>query len=239
MRTIEKSLLRKPIAVVDDEPELLAMVATILRDRGFEDVRTYASPLAALKDIQRSDDAPALFLLDVMMPEIDGIALLGEIRTLPGCQRTPAIFLTARDEPRDRLSGLESGADDYISKPFLPDELVLRMLAVLRRCYPDDGEVVDLGFCTIDLPSAEVRRPDGTLMLTAKEHDILQVLADNRGRIVTFDTIAERCWGSTFGYENTLMAHIRRLREKIEEDPSHPVSLVTVKGLGYRLKVVE
>lgn len=236
MQPIESHILRKSIAVVDDEPELLQMVAGILRGHGFADVRTYGSPLEALEALG-AGEVPQLFLLDVMMPELDGIALLAEIRRRRGCEGVPAVFLTARDEPYDRLNGLGSGADDYIAKPFLPEELVLRLAAVLRRCYPDSGAVLDLGFCTVDLEAAEVTRPDGVRALTAKEHCLLRLLADNRGRIVTFDAIAEGCWGSTFGYENTIMAHVRRLREKIEEDPSHPRALTTVKGLGYRLKV--
>lgn len=237
MQSFERYLLNKEIVVVDDEPGLLELVASILHEHGFENLRTFTSPIDALTYCRNAQSVPHLFVLDVMMPELDGIALMREIRSHPGFERMPIIFLTARDEPHDRLSGLGSGADDYIAKPFLPEELVLRLVAVLRRCYDDEGGRLDLGFSTVDLESAEVMRPDGTRTLTAKEHDILAILAQNRGRIVTFDTIAEACWGSTFGYENTLMAHIRRLREKIEEDPSSPVALTTVKGLGYRLRV--
>lgn len=237
MQGFERYLLNKIIVVVDDEPEMLAMVATILRGHGFTEVKTFPSPTEALDFCRKVPVTPHLLVLDVMMPELDGLALLREIRSLPGQERMPAIFLTARDEPTDRLNGLGLGADDYIGKPFLPEEFVLRLAAVLRRCYSAEEDLLDLGFATVDLENAEVMRPDGSRTLTAKEHDILAVLAQNRGRIVTFDTIIEACWESNFGYENTLMAHVRRLREKIEEDPSNPQALTTVKGLGYRLKV--
>lgn len=237
MQAIEPHILNRTIMVVDDEPELLEMIGAILRSRGFSQVNLFSSPIQALSSFEDSANIPDLALLDVMMPELDGIALLGEIHSRCAPKRLPAIFLTARDEPVDRLNGLGSGADDYITKPFLPEELVLRLVAVLRRCYPATDDILDLGFSKVSLESAEVMRPDENRTLTAKELAILKVLAENRGRIVTFDAIAQNCWGSTFGYENTIMAHVRRLREKIEQDPSNPTALITAKGLGYKLKV--
>ena len=134
------------------------------------------------------------------------------------------------------MSGLTLGADDYIAKPFLPQELVLRIAAVLRRCYAAENPLLELAASRVNFATAEVERADGqTVPLTAKEHEILSVLARNAGRIVTIDSLCEACWGTSFGYENSLMAHIRRLREKIEAAPSAPVSLVTARGLGYKL----
>ena len=134
------------------------------------------------------------------------------------------------------LLGLALGADDYVAKPFLPQELVLRIAAVLRRCYAQESPLLELDASTVNFDTAEVLRTDGeTAVLTAKEHEILGVLARNIGRIVTIDALCEACWGTSFNYENSLMAHIRRLREKIEANPSAPVALVTVKGLGYKL----
>lgn len=183
-----------------------------------------------------SESAYQLFVLDVMMPGMDGFELLGRIRQLPAHTSTPALFLTAKDEPFDRVSGLTLGADDYIAKPFLPQELVLRIAAVLRRCYAAENPLLELAASRVNFATAEVERADGqTVPLTAKEHEILSVLARNAGRIVTIDSLCEACWGTSFGYENSLMAHIRRLREKIEADPSAPVSLVTARGLGYKL----
>ena len=159
----------------------------------------------------------------------------------------PVIFLSARDEDASRLRGLGLGADDYITKPFLPEELILRVTAVLKRVYRvksmQETEILTLGRCTVDLGSGVVRWTGDKensaaeeIALTAKEYAILQKLAQERGRIVTIDALCDAVWQEeNFGYENTLVVHIRRLREKIEEDPSHPKYLLTVRGLGYRL----
>jgi DNA-binding response OmpR family regulator len=234
----ERHLLTKSIVLVDDEPELLHMVSEILTREGFESLHAFTSPTEALTFCRASaanSESIGLVILDVMMPEMDGNALLSYIRCIATLEHVPAIFLTAKDAPQDRIAGLGLGADDYIAKPFLPQELVLRIMAVLRRCYAEDDPTLDLGYCSVNFDTAEVTRPDGVVMLTAKEHDILRVLAQNRGRIVTIDALCQACWEDPFGYENTLMAHIHRLREKIEQDPAHPQALVTVKGLGYKL----
>lgn len=239
MNNEDTYLARKRIMLVDDEPGLLRMLETILSQAGFTDVVSFGDPRAALAYCEGASgwEKPAhLLVLDVMMPGMDGFTLLSSIRKVGSYAKTPAMFLTAKDEPNDRLSGLGLGADDYIPKPFLPQELILRIKAVLRRCYADENPLLELAACRVDLANAEVLREGGeSVMLTAKEHEILSVLARNAGRIVTIDAICDACWGTTFGYENSLMAHIRRLREKIEADPSAPVSLITVKGLGYKL----
>ena len=231
---LEAHLLEKRILLVDDEDELVEMVRAILRAAGFENVSIARSGEEALRAVEAH--AFDLFVLDVMMPGIDGFQLLARLRALPATADVPALFLTAKDEPFDRVNGLTLGADDYVVKPFLPQELILRIAAILRRCYADESPRLELAFCTVDFDTAGVARADGTTAeLTAKEHEILSVLARNIGRIVTIDALCEACWGTSFGYENSLMAHIRRLREKIEENPSKPQSLVTVKGLGYKL----
>ncbi len=231
---LEAHLLEKRILLVDDEAELVEMVRAILRAAGFENVSIARSGEEALRAVEAH--AFDLFILDVMMPGIDGFQLLARLRALPATADVPALFLTAKDEPFDRVNGLTLGADDYVVKPFLPQELILRIAAILRRCYADESPRLELAFCTVDFDTAGVARADGTTAeLTAKEHEILSVLARNIGRIVTIDALCEACWGTSFGYENSLMAHIRRLREKIEENPSKPQSLVTVKGLGYKL----
>ena len=239
MNNEDAYLARKRIMLVDDEPGLLRMLETILSQAGFTDVVALGDPHEALAYCESAAGRGRpmhLFVLDVMMPGMDGFALLSSIRQIGSYAKTPAMFLTAKDEPNDRLSGLGLGADDYIPKPFLPQELILRIKAVLRRCYADENPLLELAACRVDLANAEVLREGGeSVMLTAKEHEILSVLARNAGRIVTIDAICDACWGTTFGYENSLMAHIRRLREKIEADPSAPVSLITVKGLGYKL----
>ena len=231
---LEAHLLEKRILLVDDEAELADMVRAILRAAGFSNVSIAHSGEEALKAVAAQPFD--LFVLDVMMPGIDGLQLLARLRALPATAEVPALFLSAKDEPFDRVNGLTLGADDYVVKPFLPQELILRIAAILRRCYADESPKLELAFCTVDFDTAGVARADGTAAeLTAKEHEILSVLARNVGRIVTIDALCEACWGTSFGYENSLMAHIRRLREKIEENPSKPRSLVTVKGLGYKL----
>ena len=148
----------------------------------------------------------------------------------------PVLFLTARGEDEDKFRGFGLGADDYIVKPFLPKELLFRVAAILRRSYKEEDPLVKLSGCKIDLERAEVIKEGERIPLTAKEYELLSALYRNAGRIVTIDALCEAAWGDNpYGYENSLMAHIRRIREKIEENPSKPVSLVTVKGLGYKL----
>lgn len=224
-------LHRKKLLLVDDEPELLKMVEGILRDAGFETVLTAAS--AGEAAVQAEQEKPDLALLDVMLPDGDGFALMRRLRAFTDI---PIIFLTAKDEAADKLAGLGLGADDYIPKPFLPQELLLRIYAVLRRTYKDASPRLTLDGCTIDFGRAEVHKGGETLPLTAKEYTLLETLARNEGRIVTFDALCEALWGDNpFGYENSLNAHVRRVREKIEANPSKPVSLITIKGLGYKL----
>ncbi len=228
------------ILLVDDEKPLRDMVGSFLRGAGFHKVTMAADCLEAEELFALKE--PHLVLLDVMLPDGDGFSLFKKLREF---SEVPVIFLSARDEDQSRLRGLGLGADDYITKPFLPEELLLRVTAVLKRVYRVKGmqekEVIALGRCTVDLGSGVAtwnrEAKDSTEMtLTAKEYAILQKLAQERGRIVTIDALCDAVWREeNYGYENTLVVHIRRLREKIEEDPSHPKYLLTVRGLGYRL----
>lgn len=228
-------LMKAKIFLVDDEAEIRSMVGEYLSAHGFL-VSTAGSCGEALSRLKV--ESPDLVLLDIMLPDGDGFTLFERLR-----ERDPALpilFLSAKDEDSDRLYGLGLGADDYLTKPFLLKELLLRIQAILRRTRKEPEEnasVFSLGEITIDLKSASVRRSDGEeLTLTAKEYTLLKKLYDNRGCIVTLDALCEALWdGELFGYENTLMVHIRRLREKIEENPSAPRYLLTVRGLGYKL----
>ena len=176
-----------------------------------------------------------LILLDVMLPGINGFEICKKIRET---KNTPIIFVTAKRDELDKISGLGYGADDYIVKPFLPKELIYRVNAILRRSYKGENPIVKLSGSEIDFDRAEVIKNGEHIALTAKEHDILAALYRNAGRIVTLDALCEAAWGDNpYGYENSLMAHIRRIREKIEVNPSQPVSLITIKGLGYKLIV--
>lgn len=221
----------KKILLVDDEPELLKMVAAILKDDGFENIAVAGT----VKDgiAKAREQKPDLAILDVMLPDGDGFSLMRQMRSWTD---VPVIFLTARDETPDKLVGLRLGADDYIVKPFLPQEFLLRVYAVLRRCYKEDAPLLKLESCTVDFSRAEINKDGETLPLTAMEHKLLETLAKSEGKIVTVDVLCEALWGNNpFGYENSLNAHVRRIREKIEADPSKPVSLLTIKGLGYKL----
>ena len=234
----DQSLKKRRILLVDDEPELRRMVAAMLAAEGFSHVVQAANVQEALAAYRQAK--PELALLDVMLPDGDGFTLCQYLRAFEPEAPLPVIFLTAKDETDDRLAGLRCGADDYVTKPFSPQELVLRMQAVLRRCYPAEPETVYLENATLDLANADVLRHDTGehLTLTVKERAILDMLARNANRIVTTDALCEAAWGESFGYAQSLMTHVRRIREKIEKDPSQPQSLVTAKGLGYRLNVL-
>lgn len=232
-----KDIYSCKLLIVDDEPELRTMVIKILRQAGFLHLIAAADCKQARQLF--SSEHPDGILLDVMLPDGDGFSLIREFRL---SSPVPVLFLSARDEDENRLLGLGLGADDYITKPFLPRELILRLQAVLSRAYfpiistQTLKPVFYLGDTKIDLNSATIETKSGRQMLTAKEFALLNKLYENRGRIVTADSLCRATWGDDlYGYENTLMVHIRRLREKIEPEPSCPRYLLTVRGLGYKL----
>ncbi len=227
---LEYTKARK-ILVVDDETELLRMVCLILKQEGYTSIKTASTAEEAL-DIYRTWE-PEFAILDVMLPDGDGFSLFSRMRELSD---VPVLFLTARGEEEDKFRGLGLGADDYMVKPFLPKELTLRMGVIMRRCYKNTPMLVELAHCRIDFEQARVIRNGEHIQITAKEREVLLALCRNAGRIVTIEQLCEAAWGENpFGYENSLMVHIRRIREKIEEYPSQPESLLTVKGLGYKL----
>lgn len=225
----------KSILVIDDELDLLVMIKSIFNRAGYKNVITAASAREAISIISKR--MPDMIILDIMMPEMDGFELLQEIRAI---SKVPVLILTAKGGAEDRFSGFELGADDYLIKPFLPKELLLRVGAILRRVYPEKNRVVVLDAVRVDLDKAEVIRENDTIPLTAKEYSIFLKLAENAGHIVTIGSLCQTACGEIWqGYESTLMTYIRHLREKIEKNPSAPVSLLTVKGLGYKLIVKE
>ncbi len=225
----------KLILLVDDDRELLELLRSVFERAGYRRLLTAVSGREAL-ELWR-EKKPDLIVLDVMMPGMDGFSVLREIRR---GSRVPVLMLSARSEAEDRIAGLECGADDYLPKPFLPKELLLRVGAILWRAYPERHGTAKLAAATVDLERAEVRRGEERLPLTARELLLFEKLYENAGRIVTTGILCETVCGEFWqGYETTLSTHIRHLREKIEEHPSKPVSLVTVKGLGYRLNLKE
>lgn len=226
-------LKQKRILLVDDEQELTDMVVSILNEDGFQNIQTAKTVREAVL-ISKTNE-PELAILDVMLPDGNGFDLMEQLKS---SSDYPVLFLTARGEDEDKFRGFGLGADDYMVKPFLPKELLYRVNAILRRSYKNENPLVKLSNIEIDFDRAEVIKSGEHIPLTAKEHDILSALYRNAGRIVTIDALCEAAWGDNpFGYENSLMAHIRRIREKIEVNPSQPTSLITMKGLGYKLIV--
>ena len=197
---ISDYIKKKQILLVDDEPELLDMVASILREDGYENIRTAGTVEEALREAGES--APELAILDVMLPDGDGFGLMEKLREKGDY---PVLFLTARGEDEDKFRGFGLGADDYIVKPFLPKELLFRVAAILRRSYKEEDPLVKLSGCKIDLERAEVIKEGERIPLTAKEYELLSALYRNAGRIVTIDALCEAAWGDNpYGYENSL-----------------------------------
>lgn len=221
------------VLVVEDDPVLREQLRELLAREGYRSLRDVGTVADAL--LVSSTWQPQLLLLDVMLPDGNGFDLFRRLRETSDA---PALFLSARDEDESRLRGLGLGADDYVTKPFLPAELLLRIAAVLRRSYnlPDELPQIALGEVVVDLATGEVRRQGtATAMLTAKEHALAKRLAESRGSIVTTDELCRSVYGDEFGYANALAILVRRLREKVEDDPSHPQWITTMRGLGYRL----
>lgn len=225
------------ILMVDDNREFVQMTAGALRKSGYENIYIAYTCKSGMEIFER--EKPELVILDVMLPDGDGFTLFRKMREI---STVPILFLSARDEDNDRLFGLGLGADDYITKPFLMQELVLRVNVILKRAYfmntenPLSQEIFELSGRKISLQNATVTYGDEVTLLTAKELILLKKLYVNRGNIVTFDALCQAVWNDNYyGYENSLMVHMRHLREKIEEDPSHPKWILTARGLGYRL----
>ena len=222
------------VLLVDDQPELLALVSGRLRQAGYGTVDTAAGCAEARACF--AAHRPDVMILDINLPDGDGFSLFRELRRQADI---PALFLSARDADADRLFGLGLGADDYLTKPILTQELLLRLQGILRRAYRLPSQrTVQIGPCTVRLGDAAAELEGRTAALTVTELTLLQKLADNRGHIVTFDALCQAVWGDGYyGYDNALGVHIRHLREKVEVEPSRPRYLVTVRGLGYRLEV--
>ena len=221
------------VLVVDDEPMVREVLARYLELEGFA-VATAEDGEAALSAF--GAERPDLVLLDLMLPRIDGLEVFRRMRA---ASAVPVIMLTARGEETDRIVGLELGADDYVTKPFSPREVIARVRAVLRRtehAVEDDG-VISVGDLRIDRGRREVRRDGRDLHLTRKEYDLLAHLVSAPGVTFTRSQLLEAVWDFAWdGDTATVTVHIRRLREKIEADPSEPRHLLTVWGVGYRFE---
>jgi DNA-binding response OmpR family regulator len=222
------------ILIVEDEPSIAEVVNLYLRRAGYQ-TRVVADGAAALEALAKQ--TPDLVVLDVMLPQVDGFAITRHIRDRGD---TPIIIVSSRREEGDRIAGLELGADDYLVKPFSPQELVSRVRAVLRRSRAgEDRDEAPLTFPQLSLdPATLVVMAHGReVALTAKEFELLHHLARHPRRVFTRDQLLQAVWGgSEYIDPSTVTVHIRRLREKIEADPSEPQRLLTVWGVGYRFE---
>ena len=220
------------ILVVEDDPTVSEVVVEYLRRAGYE-VDAAADGLAALAIAGARP--PDLVVLDLMLPGLDGFEVCRRLRARGP---VPVIMLTALGEESDRLTGLELGADDYVTKPFSPRELVLRVGSVLRRSRGESAGVprglLRDGDLVVDVPAHEVRLNGHPLSLTGREFDLLGFFLSHPGESFRREHLLERVWGWSFGDQSTVTVHVRRLREKIERDPSRPRRITTVWGVGYR-----
>ena len=225
------------ILTIDDEKELTDIVVALLQREQYSQVDVAGSCSEAKEKLRKQHYD--LILLDVMLSDGNGFDFYAEMQETGDLYDVPVIFLSARDEDTARLKGLGLGADDYITKPFLPKELLLRIGAVLRRSYhfEEMGQSARLGQTLVSMDAGTVTRNGKETALTAKELALFHVLFRNRGKIVTTDTLCDALWpDGSFGLESSLIVHMRHLREKVEAEPSKPQYLITVRGLGYKLE---
>ena len=224
------------VLVIDDDDTVAGVVVDYLRRAGFDPSRAGDGPagLAAAT----AERTPDLVVLDIMLPGLDGVSVCRQMRAAG--VHAPVIMLTALGEEEDRVLGLEVGADDYVTKPFSPRELVLRVESVLRRTRSaqggssDPGSVLESGGLRVDLSARTATRGGEPISLTLREFDLLAFLLKHPGQAYRREDLLEQVWGWSFGDQSTVTVHIRRLREKVETDPSRPELIATVWGVGYR-----
>lgn len=219
------------LLLVDDEDYLITSMYKFLKNKGYDNVMTAKNIKEA--SFKLKNNKVDLMILDIMLPDGSGFDLLEKLRKKSSL---PVIILSALSGIDDKKVGFNLEVDDYIVKPFLPEDLLWRIEAVLRRTYQNKNDKITLlGGIVFDRERAILIKNKEEIQLTAKQFKILNYLAININKIVSIDQIIDRCWEESFGYENTLITHIYRLRDKLEKDPSNPKILITVKGLGYKL----
>ena len=224
--------MTKKILVVDDERRIVEILQAYLERDGYRVIAAYDGRSAL--ELARSD-SPDLIILDLMLPEVSGWDVCRELRRESD---VPVIMLTARDDTTDKIIGLELGADDYVTKPFDPKEIISRVRAVLRRSdvKPVSKSTINVGEIMIDTNKRLVRRGDWNIELTPIEFDILRVMAENPGRVYSRMQLLDKVQGDAYeGYERTIDSHIKNLRKKLELNPEHPRYIITVYGVGYKL----
>lgn len=223
------------IYAVEDEVHIQQLVKYNLETNGYK-VLSFESGEGLLEEIRNS--TPDLFILDLMLPGIDGLEVCRQLRSNPHTKSIPIIMLTAKSEEFDKVLGLELGADDYLTKPFSVRELVARVKAILRRVAntaPAEAETIKHGDILMDLTRHEVYKSGKLVDMPLKEFDLLKILLLNKGKVLSRELLLERIWGfDYYGETRTVDVHIRYIRQKIEEDDSNPVYIETVRGIGYR-----
>lgn len=232
-----QGLFEKRILLVDDEKDITDLLEEVLRKDGFKNILKAASGQEAIELCKMHQ--PDAVVLDIMLPDIDGIEVCKKIREFSYC---PVMFLSSKNDDIDKILGLSSGGDDYVTKPFSPREIVFRIKAQLRRQQYNCSEKSDakrqilIGNLKIDTDGCRVYKNCNELELTAREFGLLCCLAENPNKIISKERLDEQVWGEdSIGCDNAVMVHIRHIREKVEDDPANPKLLQTVKGLGYRL----
>lgn len=223
------------IMIVDDEPDILNLLTEALALEGFHRVIQVENGRCAVSACKQA--RPDIILLDIMLPGMDGYEVCRQIRQFSHC---PILFLSSKNDELDKILGLAVGGDDYVTKPFSPKEVAYRVKAQLRRAEykqsPIQNPKITIGALTIDPDGCLVAKNSKEIELTAREFEILRHLAQNKGRMLSRERLYEAVWGEDgFGCDNTIMVHIRHLREKLEDDPANPQYIVTMKGLGYKL----
>lgn len=223
------------IMIVDDEPDILDLLEKSLNIEGFDNIIKIDNGLSAVSSCRELQ--PDMMILDVMLPGIDGYEVCKRIREFSHC---PILFLSSKNDELDKILGLAVGGDDYVTKPFSPKEVAYRVKAQLRRTEyrqrPPKAQPLTVGTLRIDPEGCRVTKDGKEIELTAREFEILQYMAQNMGRVISRERLYETVWGEdSFGCDNTIMVHIRHLREKIESNPTSPEYLITMKGLGYKL----
>lgn len=222
------------ILIADDEPEILSLLEKALKLEGFNNIIKAQNGTDAVSLCKT--EAPDAVILDIMMPGMDGYEVCKKIREF---SIAPILFLSSKNDEVDKILGLAVGGDDYVTKPFSPKEVVYRIKAQLRRVSYGKASASDpiwVGRLVIDPDKCEVSIDGRTIGLTAREYELLKTMAENKGRVLSRERLYETVWGETgFGYDNTVMVHIRHLREKIESDPNDPKYIITLKGLGYKV----
>jgi DNA-binding response OmpR family regulator len=234
--SLQGRFLSQTIFVLEDDPDISRLVQHQLESAGYS-VRTFSTPTNLIPDAERQ--APALFLLDIMVPGGDGLEVCRKLRAHPGLSSVPIIFVTARAGENDRVLGLELGADDYITKPFAMRELIARVKAVLRRFErPTAPSVISFEEVVIDASAMQLKVRGELTTTTATEFRLLDYLARHPGRVFSRDHLLDAVWGDArFVTPRSVDVYVRRIREKIESDPESPRYLKTVRGAGYRFEV--